>query len=88
MGLEDMETDCPGMKAPRKSRTACVERCEEFLAIAKTHYSAISVTPAQARLAQAAMENPDSLVAELATELHVKPVSLYRHVGPRGEHQP
>lgn len=31
------------------------------------------------------MRNRDTSVAELAAELGVKPVTLYRYVGPRGE---
>ena len=44
-----------------------------------------ALTKAQVRLAQAAMKSRDTSVAELAAELHVKPVTLYRYVGPRGE---
>ena len=44
-----------------------------------------ALTKAQVRLAQAAMKSRDTSVAELAQELHVKPVTLYRHVGPKGE---
>ena len=44
-----------------------------------------ALTKAQVRLAQAAMKSRDTSVAELAAELRVKPVTLYRYVGPRGE---
>ena len=44
-----------------------------------------ALTKAQVRLAQAAMQSRDTSVAELAAELHVKPVTLYRYVGPKGE---
>ena len=44
-----------------------------------------ALTKAQVRLAQAAMQSRDISVAELAQELHVKPVTLYRYVGPKGE---
>ena len=44
-----------------------------------------ALSKAQVRLAQAAMKNRDTSVAELAAELHVKPVTLYRYVGPKGE---
>ena len=44
-----------------------------------------ALTKAQVRLAQAAMKSRDTSVAELAQELHVKPVTLYRHVGLKGE---
>ena len=44
-----------------------------------------ALTKAQVRLAQAAMQSRDTSVAELAQELHVKPVTLYRYVGPKGE---
>ena len=44
-----------------------------------------ALTKAQVRLAQAAMANRDTSVGELAAELGVKPVTLYRYVGPKGE---
>ena len=44
-----------------------------------------ALTKAQVRLAQAAMQSRDTSVAELAAELRVKPVTLYRYVGPKGE---
>ena len=40
---------------------------------------------AQVRLAQAAMSNRDSSVAELCRELRIKPVTLYRYVEPDSE---
>ena len=43
-----------------------------------------ALTKAQVRLAQAAMANRDTSVAELCRELGVKPVTLYRYVGPDG----
>ena len=39
----------------------------------------------QVRLAQAAMVNRDTSVSELCRELGIKPVTLYRYVGPRGQ---
>ena len=39
---------------------------------------------AQIRLAQAAMASRDTSVSELAAELGIKPVTLYRYVGPDG----
>ena len=44
-----------------------------------------ALTKAQVRLAQAAMKSRDTSVAELAAELSIKPVTLYRYVGPNGE---
>ena len=44
-----------------------------------------ALTKAQVRLAQVAMANRDTSVADLAAELGVKPVTLYRYVGPKGE---
>ena len=44
-----------------------------------------ALTKAQVRLAQAAMKNRDTSVTELAAELGIKPVTLYRYIGPRGE---
>ena len=44
-----------------------------------------ALSKAQVRLAQAAMQSRDTSVAELAKELRIKPVILYRYVGPNGE---
>lgn len=44
-----------------------------------------ALTKNQVRLAQAAMANRDTSVTQLATELGIKPVTLYRYVGPNGE---
>jgi DNA invertase Pin-like site-specific DNA recombinase len=44
-----------------------------------------SLTPAKLRTAQAAMANRDTSVADLAKELGVSKVTLYRHVTPQGE---
>lgn len=43
-----------------------------------------ALTKAQVRLAQAAMSNRDTSVADLCSELGVKPVTLYRYVDPNG----
>lgn len=43
------------------------------------------LTKSQVRLAQAAMANRDTSVAELCKELGITRVTLYRYVGPRGE---
>lgn len=43
-----------------------------------------ALTKAQVRMAQAAMANRDTTVAELCKELGVKPVTLYRYVDPKG----
>ena len=40
---------------------------------------------AQVRLAQAAMAHRDTSVAELCSELGIRPVTLYRYVGPKGQ---
>lgn len=44
-----------------------------------------ALTKVQVRLAQAAMSNRDTSVAQLAKELGVRPVTIYRYVGPNGE---
>ena len=44
-----------------------------------------ALTKAQVRLAMAAMKSRDTSVGNLAAELGVKPVTLYRYVGPNGE---
>ena len=44
-----------------------------------------ALTKAQVRLAQAAMSNRYTSVAQLAKELGVKPVTIYRYVGPNGD---
>ena len=43
-----------------------------------------ALTKNQVRLVQTAMANRDTSVADLATELGIKPVTLYRYVGPNG----
>lgn len=42
------------------------------------------MTPAKVRLAQAAMGQPETIVADLCRELGVSRQTLYRHVGPDG----
>lgn len=44
-----------------------------------------ALTKAQVRLAQAAMAQRDTSVAVLCEELKIKPVTLYRYVGPNGD---
>lgn len=44
-----------------------------------------ALTKAQVRLAQAAMSSRDTSVADLCKELGIKPVTLYRYVGPSGD---
>ena len=44
-----------------------------------------ALSKAQVRLAQAAMKSRDTSVADLAAELGVKPVTLYRYISPAGE---
>ena len=43
-----------------------------------------ALTKAQVRVAQAAMVNRDTSVAELCKELGISPVTLYRYVDPKG----
>lgn len=43
-----------------------------------------ALSRAQVRLAQAAMAQRDTSVAELCRELGIRPVTLYRYVGPDG----
>ena len=49
------------------------------------HTGALAGSKAQVRLAQAAMAHRDTSVSELCTELGIKPVTLYRYVGPQGQ---
>lgn len=44
-----------------------------------------ALTKSQVRLAQASMSNRDVSVSQLAAELGVKPVTIYRYVSPTGE---
>ena len=44
-----------------------------------------ALSKAQVRLAVAAMKSRDASVTDLATELGINPVTLYRYVGPSGE---
>ena len=43
-----------------------------------------ALTKAQVRLAQAAMAHRDTSVSALCRELGIRPVTLYRYVGPQG----
>lgn len=43
-----------------------------------------ALTKGQVRMAQAAMANRDTSVAELCKELGISPVTLYRYVDPKG----
>ena len=43
-----------------------------------------ALTKAQVRVAQAAMANRDTSVADLCKELGIRPVTLYRYVDPKG----
>lgn len=61
------------------------ERTMAGLAAARARGRKFALTRAQVRLAQAAMANRDTSVGELAAELGIKPVTLYRYVGPNGE---
>ena len=45
----------------------------------------LALSKAQVRLAQAAMANRDTSVSEPCRELGIKPVTLCRYVGPRGQ---
>ena len=44
-----------------------------------------ALSKAPVRLAQAAMAHRDTSVSELCTQLGIKPVTLYRYVGPQGQ---
>ena len=44
-----------------------------------------ALTKAQVRLAQAAMAHRVTSVSALCRELGIRPVTLYRYVGPQGE---
>lgn len=57
------------------------ERTMAGLAAARARGRKFALTRAQVRLAQAAMANRDTSVGELG----IKPVTLYRYVGPNGE---
>ncbi|RKD74218.1 recombinase family protein [Rhizobium sp. WW_1] len=47
-----------------------------------------TMTAAKIRLAQAAMGQPDTIVADLCKELKISRQTLYRHVSPGGELRP
>ena len=48
-----------------------------------------TMTPAQLRLARAAMRQPETHVGQLCKEeLGITRQTLYRHVGPKGELRP
>ena len=65
------------------------ERTQAGLAAARARVRTggrkFALTKAQVRLAQAAMKNRDTSVSDLAAELSIKPVTVYRYVGPDGE---
>ena len=44
-----------------------------------------ALSKAQVRLAQAAMAHRDTSVSALCSELGIRPVTLYRYVGPQGQ---
>ena len=44
-----------------------------------------ALSKAQVRLAQSAMAHRDTSVSELCRELGIRPVTLYRYVGPQGQ---
>ena len=44
-----------------------------------------ALSKAQVRLAQPAMAHRDTSVSELCRELGIRPVTLYRYVGPQGQ---
>ena len=44
-----------------------------------------ALSKAQVRLAQTAMAHRDTSVSALCRELRIRPVTLYRYVGPQGE---
>ena len=44
-----------------------------------------TLSKAKVRLAQAAMAQRDTSASELCTQLGIKPVTLYRYVGPQGQ---
>ncbi|GJE61329.1 recombinase family protein [Methylobacterium trifolii] len=46
------------------------------------------MTPAKLRLAQAAMGQPETKIADLCTELGITRQTLYRHVDPKGQLRP
>lgn len=60
------------------------ERTMAGLAAARARGRKFALTKAQVRMAQAAMTNRDTSVAELCKELGVKPPTLYRYVDPNG----
>ena len=65
------ERTLAGLKAARRARP---QRRQDVRAV-----------ETQVRLAQAAMAHRDTSVSELCRELGIKPVTLYRYVGPQGQ---
>lgn len=70
-------------------RALIVERTRAGLASARARGRhggrPFKMTPAKLRLAQAAMGQPETRVADLCAELGITRQTLYRFVGPRGE---
>jgi DNA invertase Pin-like site-specific DNA recombinase len=73
-------------------RELIVERTRAGLASARSRGRnggrPFKMTPAKLRLAQAAMGQPGTKVADLCTELGVSRQTLYRHVSPKGVLRP
>ena len=73
-------------------RELIIERTHAGLASARARGRSggrpFKMTSAKLRLAQAAMGQPDTKVAELCTELGVSRQTLYRHVDPKGVLRP
>ena len=53
--------------------------------LASTGGRKFALSKAQVRLAQAAMTHRDTSVSALCRELGIRPVTLYRYVGPQGQ---
>ena len=73
-------------------RELIVERTKAGLASARARGRhggrPFKMTPAKLRLAQAAMGQPETRVADLCAELGVTRQTLYRHVTPNGDLRP
>ena len=51
----------------------------------RAHLAEFALIKARVRLTQTAMSNRDASVAGFCSELRIKPLTLYRYVGPDGE---
>ena len=71
-------------KARRRTARRLFAGLQAARARGKKGGTKFALTKAQVRMAQAAMANRDTSVAQLCKELGISPVTLYRYIDPKG----